>query len=87
MRGVSKKYADITSAQIEACSQRLKPSHLKILRSSMGSNYPEMAKVLEINIGTVKSRLHRARAALAAELKKTCLSGLDTQTQNADSDL
>jgi len=39
-----------------------------LLRDLQDVSYEEVARVLEIPIGTVKSRLHRARQALKAEL-------------------
>lgn len=70
MRGTQKRYAKIDAGQIEACSERLRPNHLKILRASMEGSYADMAQVLSLNIGTVKSRLNRARAALALARQK-----------------
>jgi RNA polymerase sigma-70 factor (ECF subfamily) len=39
-----------------------------LLRDLQDAPYDEVARVLEIPVGTVKSRLHRARQALKAEL-------------------
>jgi RNA polymerase sigma-70 factor (ECF subfamily) len=39
-----------------------------LLREYHGLDYAEISRALEIDVGTVKSRLHRARAALRAAL-------------------
>ena len=41
-----------------------------ILRAYHDLTYPEIADALEVDVGTVKSRLHRARGALRAELEE-----------------
>lgn len=41
-----------------------------ILRDIQGYTYEEISKILDINIGTVKSRLNRARGLLRDKLKK-----------------
>jgi RNA polymerase sigma-70 factor (ECF subfamily) len=43
-----------------------------VLRDIESLDYQEIAEVLEINVGTVKSRLHRARMALRDKVKTTC---------------
>ena len=41
-----------------------------VLRDIEGLGYEEISRILKINIGTVKSRLHRARALLQEKLKE-----------------
>lgn len=50
---------------------RLRPHHrdVLVLYDLQGFSYNEIAEVLETNVGTVKSRLNRARLALARELE------------------
>lgn len=40
-----------------------------VLRDIEGVSYEEIARILEINVGTVKSRLHRARTVLKDKLE------------------
>jgi RNA polymerase sigma-70 factor (ECF subfamily) len=42
-----------------------------VLREIEGFGYEEIAEILKVNLGTVKSRLTRGRAALREELVKT----------------
>jgi RNA polymerase sigma-70 factor (ECF subfamily) len=55
---------------IERAVAALSPDHRAVflLREYHGLGYEELARALEIDIGTVKSRLARARAALQAAL-------------------
>ncbi|MBL8747490.1 MAG: RNA polymerase sigma factor [Phycisphaerae bacterium] len=51
---------------------RMEPEQraLLILRDAQGLDYAEIADVMEIPVGTVKSRLFRARVALREEVEK-----------------
>jgi RNA polymerase sigma-70 factor (ECF subfamily) len=44
------------------------------LREIEGANYEQIAEILDIPVGTVRSRLHRARAALREELERAGLN-------------
>jgi RNA polymerase sigma-70 factor (ECF subfamily) len=59
---------------VESCMERLEPSHRKILamRSILDQSYEEIASALGINVGTVKSRIARARERLRSQLAKEC---------------
>lgn len=58
---------------LDAALARLAPEHREIvlLREVEGLSYEELAAALRIDMGTVKSRLARARAALAAAYDRT----------------
>ncbi|WP_410669205.1 RNA polymerase sigma factor [Amycolatopsis sp. cmx-4-68] len=43
-----------------------------VLRELEGLSYEEVAEVLGVNVGALRSRLHRARVALLAELRERC---------------
>ena len=57
--------------QVERALDDLDPDHRAaiVLRDIEGFDYAEIARILEIAPGTVKSRLHRARAALRERLR------------------
>jgi RNA polymerase sigma-70 factor (ECF subfamily) len=67
---------ELLAAEQEARSvrraMRLLPEKQRVvltLREVEGMTYEEIADVLELPLGTVESRLHRARAALARRLR------------------
>lgn len=57
--------------KLQEALQLLTPEHRSIitLRHMEDFSYDEMADILEISVGTVRSRLHRARAQLLEHLK------------------
>jgi RNA polymerase sigma-70 factor (ECF subfamily) len=59
---------------VESCMEKLEPSHRKILsmRSVLDQSYEEIASELRINVGTVKSRIARARERLRNKLAEEC---------------
>lgn len=61
------------AASVRAAIQRLDPAQREvfILHELQGIRYREIAQILGCPVGTVKSRLHRAVAALRAELSRT----------------
>ena len=60
------------AAALHAAIAELKEKHRVVitLREIDGLSYEEIAVALDISIGTVESRLHRAREALAKKVKK-----------------
>ena len=56
--------------QLRAALDRLSDEHrsILVLREIEGCDYEAIAESLEINIGTVRSRLHRARAQMREKL-------------------
>ena len=62
------------AALIGACMEKLEPSHREILtlRSFLHQPYDEIAATLGINVGTVKSRIARARENLRLLLAEMC---------------
>jgi len=59
---------------IEACMAQLDARHREILtlRNLLNHSYEEIAQELGINVGTVKSRIARARESLRAHLAESC---------------
>ncbi len=58
--------------RIQAALGRLTPEHrtVLVLKEMEGLKYEEMAEVLQVPIGTIRSRLHRARVELRAVLEQ-----------------
>jgi RNA polymerase sigma-70 factor (ECF subfamily) len=59
---------------VAASMQRLAPGHREILslRNVLNRSYDEIAEALGIEVGTVKSRIARARGQLRALMEETC---------------
>ncbi len=62
------------SELIAACMERLDAKHREILtmRNVLNLSYEEISRTLNINVGTVKSRIARARENLRALLSEMC---------------
>jgi len=62
------------SALIAQCMEQLAPAYREILsqRNALNCSYDEIATTLGINVGTVKSRIARARGSLRTLLAKAC---------------
>ena len=63
----SKEIAGAVNAAIEALSEDLRQAIT--LREIEGLSYEEIAEVMNCPIGTVRSRIFRAREAIAARLR------------------
>jgi RNA polymerase sigma-70 factor, ECF subfamily len=65
------------SISIQEKIDQLSPKHktVFVLREFEGLSYEEIAAVLEISVGTVKSRLSRARRSLREDLNKIIKDG------------
>jgi RNA polymerase sigma-70 factor (ECF subfamily) len=61
------------AAAVERALGRLPEKHrvVLVLREVEGMTYEEIAEALDVPVGTVESRLHRARAGLARRLQQT----------------
>jgi len=59
---------------VAACMEKLDASHREILtlRNVLNRSYEEIAAALSLNVGTVKSRIARARQNLRALLAEAC---------------
>ena len=59
---------------VAACMAKLEPRHREILtlRNVLHRSYDEIAATLGISVGTVKSRIARARQNLRAQLAEAC---------------
>jgi len=64
--------AGAEQAEIAAAMERISPLHAEVLGLVFveGMAYAEIGTVLDIPVGTVKSRVSHAKTALAAELKE-----------------
>ena len=62
------------SALVTECMEKLDARHREILtlRNLLNRSYDEIAQALGINVGTVKSRIARARGNLRALLAEAC---------------
>lgn len=62
---------------VRSAIEALAPHHREaiLLREIEGLSYEEMAELLEVPVGTVRSRLHNARAALAERLLPLAADG------------
>jgi RNA polymerase sigma-70 factor (ECF subfamily) len=62
------------SVLVATCMERLAPNSREILslRNNLSSSYDEIATALGINVGTVKSRIARARGRLRELIAEAC---------------
>mgnify|MGYP000583824990 CR=1 FL=1 len=72
--------------QIEAALEKLSPTHRDVLLLVVieGFAYEDAAEVLQVPVGTVRSRLARAREALAARLGRPAAPGPAAQPERAE---
>jgi RNA polymerase sigma-70 factor (ECF subfamily) len=72
---LSKEIGNTVNAAIEALPEELRSAIQ--LRELEGMSYEEIAKLMDCPIGTVRSRIFRAREAIAERLKPLIESGKD----------
>jgi RNA polymerase sigma-70 factor (ECF subfamily) len=60
------------AAEVHEALNRISPAHREVLvlRFIEGLSYDQIAEVVECSVGTVRSRLHYARATIAKQLEK-----------------
>lgn len=65
------------AGQVQAALARLTEEHrtIVVLREMDGCDYETIAAILDLPVGTVRSRLHRARLQLRSELKQVLQPG------------
>ena len=64
MRGYPSRQL-FSAEEISAQESKLKSSHFAILMASLTHDYAAMAAMFNVSMGTIRSRLHRARQAMA----------------------
>ncbi len=68
--GVNQAAARLIAAEIEKAFQAIKPEYCTtFMLSHTGYKYSEIADILSIPLGTVKSHIHEARKALQRQLQ------------------
>jgi RNA polymerase sigma-70 factor, ECF subfamily len=73
------------AAQVRSALAALDPNHraILVLREIDGCHYEAIAEILDVPLGTVRSRLHRARMELRELLKAVVEPELDTRARAA----
>jgi RNA polymerase sigma-70 factor, ECF subfamily len=71
---VSETVSDEFTTLVASCMEKLDPRQREILllRNILSRSYDEIGKALGLNVGTVKSRIARARTSLRDLLSKAC---------------
>jgi RNA polymerase sigma-70 factor (ECF subfamily) len=77
MPSVPKQRVAFSPEEIERCAARLRPQYVDVLRLADSLSYEGIAAELNIPLGTVRSRLNRARTRLSILLdtEETCDAG------------
>lgn len=75
MRGRPKQRTAFSAEEIAKYAMRLHPHHHAILSLANNLSYDGLAADLNISLGTVKSRLSRARAEIARLIEEDANAG------------